>query len=116
MFDFVRNNTRVLFFVLMLLIIPSFVFFGVQGYTQFREGADEVAKVAGQPISGAELEAAHRNQIERVRQQMPGIDVKMLDTPEMRRETLDALVRERVMAAAANDLHLVTDDERLHRI
>ncbi|MCM5680417.1 peptidylprolyl isomerase [Schlegelella sp. S2-27] len=116
MFDFVRNNTRVLFFVLMLLIIPSFVFFGVQGYTQFREGADEVAKVAGQPISGAELEAAHRNQIERVRQQMPGVDVKMLDTPEMRRETLEALVRERVMAAAANDLHLVTDDERLHRI
>jgi peptidyl-prolyl cis-trans isomerase D len=116
MFDFVRNNTRVLFFVLLLLIIPSFVFFGVQGYTQFREGADEVAKVAGQPITGAELEAAHRNQIERVRRQMPGIDVKMLDTPEMRRETLEGLVRERVMAVAADKLHLVTDDERLARI
>lgn len=116
MFDFVRNNTRVLFFVLMLLIIPSFVFFGVQGYTQFREGAEHVATVAGQPISEAELEAAHRNQIERVRQQMPGIDVKMLDTPEMKRETLEALVRERVMAVAADKQHLVTDDERLARL
>lgn len=116
MFDFVRNNTRVLFFVLLLLIIPSFVFFGVQGYTQFREGANEVARVAGKPISAAELDAAHREQIERIRQQMPGLDIKLLDTPEMKRETLEALVRQRVMAEAMADMHLVTDDVRLQRL
>ncbi|HEY1394309.1 MAG TPA: SurA N-terminal domain-containing protein, partial [Methylibium sp.] len=38
MFDFVRQHNRILQFVLVLLIFPSFVFFGIQGYTRFREG------------------------------------------------------------------------------
>ena len=39
MFDFVRNHSRVLFFVMVLLIFPSFVFFGVQGYSQFKDAS-----------------------------------------------------------------------------
>jgi peptidyl-prolyl cis-trans isomerase D len=62
------------------------------------------------------MEAAHRDQIERVRRQMPGIDVKLFDTPQMRQQTLDMLLRERVMLAAADKLHLVTTDDRLQRI
>ena len=116
MFDFVRNNTRILFFVLLLLIIPSFVFFGVQGYSQFREGADGVAKVAGHTITVAELDAAHRNQVERARAQMPNVDPKLFDSPQMKRQTLEMLVRERVLAQAAEDLKLLTGDERLHRV
>lgn len=115
MFDFVRDNTRILFFVLLLLIIPSFVFFGVQGYSQFNEGGSVVARVAGQKITQTEWDNAHRAQIERLRAEMPGVDVKLLDTPEMRRQTLDALVRERVTASAADKLHFVVTDERLQR-
>ncbi len=116
MFDAIRNNSRFLFLVLLLLIIPSFVFFGLDGYTQFREGRQVVATVAGQEITQAELDAAHRRSIERVRQQMPGVDLGMLDTPEMKQSTLDSLVRERVLAIAADKLHLVTGDERVRRI
>jgi peptidyl-prolyl cis-trans isomerase D len=116
MFDAIRNNSRILFLVLLLLIIPSFVFFGLDGYTQFREGRQIVATVAGQEITQAELDAAHRRSIERVRQQMPGVDLGMLDTPEMKQSTLDSLVRERVLAMAADKLHLVTGDERVRRI
>ena len=35
MFDFVRKHNRILQFVLFLLIFPSFVFFGIQGYSRF---------------------------------------------------------------------------------
>jgi len=35
MFDTVRNHQRALQFVLLLLILPSFVFFGLSGYDQF---------------------------------------------------------------------------------
>ena len=35
MFDFFRRHTRVLQFALVLLIFPSFVFFGIQGYSRF---------------------------------------------------------------------------------
>ncbi|MCS6810458.1 MAG: SurA N-terminal domain-containing protein, partial [Tepidimonas sp.] len=51
MFDLFRNNMKVLMALLMLLIIPSFIFFGVQGYTSLREQAEPVARVAGQRIT-----------------------------------------------------------------
>lgn len=117
MFDFVRKHTRLLQFILVLLIFPSFVFFGIQGYSRFTGGENTtVAKVAGQNVTQAEWTAAQRDQMERVRRQMPGIDAKFFDTPEMRLQVLDGLLRERVMLAAADKLHLVTTDDRLQRI
>lgn len=117
MFDFIRRHMRAMQFVLVVLIVPSFAFFGVQGYTRLAEGdRSTVAQVAGQDITQGELEAAHRQQIERMRREMPTIDVKLLDTPEMRKRTLDELVRERVMLVAADKYHLAPTDERLRRI
>ncbi|NZD44660.1 SurA N-terminal domain-containing protein, partial [Sphaerotilus sulfidivorans] len=116
MFDFVRRHTRILQFILLLLIVPSFVVFGIQGYDQFSEGRDSVARVDGQDISRSEWDNAHRNQIERMRAQMPGIDVKMLDTPEVRQRVLEQLVDERVIFAAARDLHLTPTEQRLERL
>jgi len=116
MFEFVRKHTRLLQFVLVLLIFPSFVFFGIQGYSRFTGGENTtVAKVDGHNITQAEWNAAQRDQIERVRRQMPGVDPKLFDTPEMKNQVLDGLVRERVLLTAADKLHLVTSDERLER-
>jgi peptidyl-prolyl cis-trans isomerase D len=116
MFDFVRKHTRLLQFVLVLLIFPSFVFFGIQGYQGFNESNKSVAKVAGVAITQAEWDNAHRSQVERLRQQAPDLDIKLLDTPEMRQQSLEALVRERVMLVAADKLRLLTTDERLDRL
>ncbi|MBT9595882.1 MAG: SurA N-terminal domain-containing protein [Vitreoscilla sp.] len=117
MFDFVRSHTRLLQGLLVLLIFPSFVFFGVQGYSSFTDKANvAVAKVGGQEIKQSELDAAHREQIERYRQQMPGLDVKLLDTREMRLQTLEGLVRDRVMRTAAVKENLIVTDQRLQRI
>lgn len=116
MFDFVRKHTRLLQFVLVLLIFPSFVFFGIQGYSGFTAGKQTVAKIAGQEISQTEWDAAHRSQVERARAQMPGIDAKLFDSPEMRQRTLEGLVQERVILTAANKLNLTTTDERLQRL
>ena len=117
MFDFIRSNTRVLFFILLLLIIPSFIFVGVDGYRNMNEGANvAVAKVHGQKISQVEFENAIRQQGDRVRSQRPDVDPALLDDPEFKQQVLDELVRQRVMTAAINELHLVTTDERLKRI
>jgi peptidyl-prolyl cis-trans isomerase D len=116
MFEFVRKNTRILQFVLVLLIFPSFVLFGIQGYSGFSEGGNAtVATVGARKIKQAELDAAHRRQVDMLRQQMPGIDVALFDTPQMKRNTLDSLVREQVMLAAAEKAGYVTTDERLLR-
>ncbi|MEY2810600.1 MAG: hypothetical protein RLZ66_2111, partial [Pseudomonadota bacterium] len=37
MFDFVRKHTRIMQFLLFLLIFPSFVLFGIDGYNRFQE-------------------------------------------------------------------------------
>ena len=117
MFDFIRKHMRVMQFVLVLLIVPSFVFFGIQGYSRFGEGGNAtVATVAGQKITQAEFEAAHREQVNRMRGQYPNIDAKIFDAPEVRQRTLDEMVRERVTLAAAHQLDLVTTDDRLRRL
>jgi peptidyl-prolyl cis-trans isomerase D len=116
MFEFVRTHTKLLLFVLVILIIPSFVFFGVQGYTQFNDPSNRtVASVDGRKITQREWDAAHQRRIEQVRRQVPGIDARLLDSPEFKRETLDALVRDEVLRRAAETLHLATTDDRLQR-
>ncbi|XVJ68989.1 MAG: peptidyl-prolyl cis-trans isomerase [Rhizobacter sp.] len=117
MFDFIRSNTRILFFILLVLIIPSFIFVGVDGYRNMDEGGNvAVAKVMGQKITQVEFEAAIRQQGDRIRSQRPDVDPALLDGPEFKQQVLDELVRQRVMTAAVNDLHLVTTDERLKRL
>jgi peptidyl-prolyl cis-trans isomerase D len=116
MFDFFRRHTKALQFVLVLLVFPSFVFFGIQGYSRFA-GNDQqtVAHVAGHPVSVAELDAALRDRVERARRQMPTLDPKLFETPEMKSIALDGVIRERVMLAAADRMHLLTTDDRLER-
>jgi len=114
MFDFVRKHNKVLQGFLLLLILPSFVFFGVESYSSFMDGSNAgVAKVDGQKITRAEFDAAHRSQVERMRAQMPNLDPKELDTAEARQSTLDSLIRERVLLAAQQQQHLTISDEKL---
>jgi len=117
MFEFVRTHTKLLQFMLVLLIFPSFIFFGIQGYSRFMDGgAATVAKVDGHAITRAEWDQAHQRQVERLRRQFPNIDVKLFDNPNTRRETLESLVNERLLLAAAYKENLTVSDERLRRI
>ena len=117
MFEFFRTHSRLTLGFLLLLIIPSFVFFGVENYARSTGGDNAaVAKIDGQTITRAEWMQVHQRYVERVRRQSPTLDVKLLDTPEARRDTLDGLVRERVLMAAARDMHLTPSDARLQRL
>lgn len=117
MFDFIRNHTRLVLGFLLLLIIPSFVFFGVEGYARFNDAASEtVAKVDGQNISRAEWDEAHKRFVDNQRRQAPTTDAAALDTPERRRDTLEALVRERVLMTAAAKMNLFPTDARMARL
>jgi peptidyl-prolyl cis-trans isomerase D len=116
MFEFIRSHTRVMLFALVLLIIPSFVFFGIQGYADFnKSGRTAVATVAGLDITQEQVDAAHAQQIDRLRRQIPNLDAKLFESPEMKRQTLNALIDERLTAVAAVKSGFVTTDERLLR-
>lgn len=116
MFDFVRNNTRLMLGLLVLLIVPSFVLFGVEGYQGFKsEENARVASVDGQKISKGEWDAAHRQQSENIRRQVPNLDPALLDKPQAKYESLEQLVRQRVLAAVAQKQHLTVTDAQLQR-
>jgi peptidyl-prolyl cis-trans isomerase D len=113
MFEFVRQHTRIMQFLLFLLIFPSFVLFGLEGYNGMSEKGAVVATVNGHNITANELENAHREQVERMRSAMPTLDVKVFDSPEAKLATLERLVRERLLQVAAKDLRLGASDQRL---
>jgi peptidyl-prolyl cis-trans isomerase D len=115
MFDFVRKHTKIMMLVMFLLIIPSFVLFGIDGYNRMREKGEAVARVGGYDISQAEWDSAHKSESDRMRASMPNLDAKLLDTPEARYATLERLVRERVLGQAADKFKLTTSDARLAR-
>jgi len=78
MFDFVRNHSRLVLGIMVLLIFPSFVFFGIQGYSRFTDGTNvTVAKVDGASITRGEWDQAHQRNLERLRRQQPGMDTKL---------------------------------------
>lgn len=115
MFDFVRQHNRLFQFVLLLLILPSFAFVGMQGYTSMMGGANAgVASVDGRKITQAEWDAAHREQTQRVRNQNPTVDAKLLDTPEIKRQALEGLVTERTLQAAAAHQHFTPSVEAVN--
>lgn len=113
MFDFVRKHTKIMMAVMFLLIIPSFVLFGLDGYSQMQEKGVAVARVDGRDITQAEWDAAHKIEVDRLRETMPSLDPKLLDSPEARYSTLERMVRDRVLAATAARANLTTSDQRL---
>ena len=47
MFDFIRTHQRLAQALLLVLILPAFVFFGISGYDQMFGHGDAVASVEG---------------------------------------------------------------------
>jgi len=116
MFDFIRKHTKVTMGLLFLLIVPSFVLFGLGDYSRNRQSNAVVARVDGQDIVQSEWDLAHQNEVRQIRASMPTIDAKLLDSPEARYGALERLVRDRVLTAAAAKSRLVVPDQKLQRL
>ncbi|MDD2919063.1 SurA N-terminal domain-containing protein [Rhodoferax sp.] len=115
MFDIFRKHTKIMMMVMFLLIIPSFVLFGIDGYNRMSEPDEAVARVGGNDITKTQWDSAHRIEADRVRASMPNVDAKLLDSPEARYATLERMVHDRVVALAADQARLSTSDGRLAR-
>lgn len=115
MFDFVRQHKRIMQLLLVILIFPSFVLFGVDGYQRFNQGGPVVAEVGDQSIHQDELDQVKRQQGDRIRQQNPNLDPKLFDSAAFERQVLENMVNERVVQLAAQQFLLTVSDEQLAR-
>jgi hypothetical protein len=98
---------------LFLLIIPSFVLLGVDGYNRDGDRGATVAEVDGKAITQAQWDAAHQREVDRIRSTSPNVDPKLLDSPMAKMATLERLVNEEILRVAARQSLLVTTDARL---
>ena len=116
MFDFIRHHQRLMQLVLLLLILPSFVFFGVQGYTSLMSSEPELATVDGQGITLGEFDRARRAQLEQYRNALGAqFDAAAFDTPALREQLLNSLIDQRTIAIAATQGRYSVSDEMLRR-
>lgn len=117
MFDSIRSHRRWLMFFLVLLVFPSFVVTGIYGYNQFVSGENAVAKVGGQAISQQELDAAHREQMDRLRNMFGDqFDPRAFDTPQARAATLENLLTERALQREAQDGQVQVSEDLLRTV
>jgi peptidyl-prolyl cis-trans isomerase D len=115
MLDFVRNNRRLMLLILLVLVFPSFVFFGVESYSRFMDSSLDAAKVDGRAITVTEVDNVLRDQSERMRQVLgASYDARQFEGPQARQAVLDQLILQRVVAAEVDREHLTVSNERLY--
>jgi len=116
MFEFIRTHQRLMQFILLLFIFPSFAFFGLESYSRFSDGDNAVAKVAGQSITQQDWDAALRQQMDRFRQMFgERFNPATFDTPQVKQEILDNLINQRALAAEATRAKLSVSDQALQQ-
>ncbi|MBS0316378.1 MAG: SurA N-terminal domain-containing protein [Proteobacteria bacterium] len=113
MFEVIRKHSKFVMGLLFLLVFPSFVLWGIEGNRFFSEQAKTVASVDGHDISQADWDNAHRREVDRMRASNPTLDAKLFDSPQARYATLEQLVHQQVLAAAAQKFHLIASDQQL---
>jgi peptidyl-prolyl cis-trans isomerase D len=116
MLESIRKHSKLMQIVLFLLVFPSFVLFGIQGYSSFQGRENAAAKVDGQAITMQQLDAANREEIARLQSMLGGaVDIKQLDTPEQKLRTLDGLIRQRLLQLQAQREHLAVTDAQVQQ-
>src|SRR3989440_145527 len=114
MFDFVTKHKRLLQFVLALIIVPPFAFWGIQWTQRETAGTGEVASVGGQKITEQEFGEALRQQQDRLRGMLGrNFDPAIFDSPALRLELLEGMISQRLLLQFASRNYLTVDKEHV---
>ncbi|MGO4761873.1 SurA N-terminal domain-containing protein [Cupriavidus sp. 2KB_3] len=114
MLDFVRNNRRLMLLLLLVLVFPSFVFFGVESYSRFMDTSHDVAKVDGRAITVQEVDNVVRDQSERMRQMLGNqYDPRMFEGAAARQSVVNQLILQRVVSDATAKKNLTVSDAQV---
>jgi peptidyl-prolyl cis-trans isomerase D len=106
MFEYIRNHQRLMQFLLMLIIVPSFAAFGIQGYSRFfGDQENALAMVGDHPITQQEFDAIVRAQG----------DPRVAHSAEAKQRLLDIIINERTLETEAARNHLTVPNSALQQ-
>jgi len=115
MFEYVRTHQRLMQFILLLFIVPSFALVGISSYVR-GNSESAVAKVAGESISQQEFDDALRDRINQMRQRFGDkFDESMFNTPDAKQAVLDNLIAQRALKAEVGNENLTVSDAELQK-
>ena len=107
-----RLNGIIAVFILGLLIIP-FLFVGVSSYFT-SDAVNAVAVVNDQEITSSEYNQSFQNYRRRMQNLLgTNFDAEQFDQPIIRRQHLDAMIDQELLAQASMDAGLTVTSERL---
>lgn len=115
MFEFVRTHQRLMQFILLLFIVPSFALVGISSYVG-GDNVDMIAKVGGETISQQEFDNALREQMNRMRERLGAqFDESLFNTQEAKETVLNNLITQRVLSVEAQRENLSIPDAILQQ-
>ena len=108
MLDTIRKHQRLMQVALMLVIVPSFAFFGISSYSGFLDKETDLVKVNGKPITAQEVEIAAKRQAERA-----GGNIQIAQSLQFRQAVLNELLQQNILGFAVSNLRLQVGKEAL---
>lgn len=102
--------------VLLVLILPSFVLIGVSGYTNYNSGDEDLIAIGDNAITAQEFDLARRNQLnEMQRTQGADFDPAVVDSLQVKKQLLDALIDRRILIEVATNERFSVSDTALRQ-
>ena len=113
MLESIRKYQKILMGILLLLILPSFVFLGVQSYMGDIGKDTTLFKLDGANITRQELDNAVKLKADRLQQQGRKLDSAMLNSVPFKQTVLSEIVQQRLLAYEIKSLKLIVTPEAL---
>ncbi|MGB6241311.1 MAG: SurA N-terminal domain-containing protein [Castellaniella sp.] len=115
MFDFIRTHQRLMQLILLILVVPSFVFLGISGYS-VATADPAIAEIGTLSVTKEEFIQAQRNQLQQMQESTQGrFDPALLDNPQARQALLDQLIDRKIQIAVATQERFSISDNTLRR-
>ena len=115
MLESIRKYQKLLMGLLLLLILPSFVFVGIQSYMRDMGQSSDLVKIDGKSITRQELDMAVKARADRLQQQQGRIDAAMVNSVPFKQSVLGEIVQQRLLAYELKSLKLAVSPEALAR-
>lgn len=116
MLESFRNHKRILLVVLFILVVPSFVFFGISDYQGFTNNDVPLATVRKAKITQAQFDQSWRERLNQLREQNGSkFNINAVDTPANRQAWLNRLINDQVLQQEMLDKHFNATDNMVRQ-
>ncbi len=117
MLEFFRNHRKMMQLILLVLILPSFAFVGLDSYTKINNSSDVIAKVDGIKIKKAEFDQIKKQHFDRLREQFSAaFDPNLFNSDALDQAILDDMITQRLLQKSVGSEYLSITNQRIQQL